>query len=107
MAKVRMFDLGSATPSVIVECKRHTWTSGGNAPSAKLTAWNEAMYFFALAPRRYRKVLAVLRDTHRGESLAEHYVRRFGHIIPRRVEIWELSPTGRKGNRVYPRRKAG
>ena len=31
------FDLGSVTPPVLVECKRHTWTKGGNAPSAKLT----------------------------------------------------------------------
>jgi hypothetical protein len=31
------FDLGSETPPVLVECKSHTWTQGGNMPSAKMT----------------------------------------------------------------------
>jgi len=33
------FDLGSDDPPLLIECKCHTWTSGGNAPSAKLSAW--------------------------------------------------------------------
>ena len=98
----RRFDLGSPRPPILVECKRHTWTEGGNAPSAKLTAWNEAMYFFAAAPRRYRKILAVLRHLRGGESLAEHYIKRFGHMIPRGVEVWELARNGASGRRVYP-----
>ena len=98
----RKFDLGSSRPPVLVECKRHTWTEGGNAPSAKLTVWNEAMYFFAVAPPKYRKILAVLRHLRGGESLAQHYVRRFSHMIPRGVEIWELGHDGTSGRRVYP-----
>ena len=39
--KPRRFDLGSGDPPVLVECKSHTWTGGGNVPSAKLTSWNE------------------------------------------------------------------
>ena len=34
--RVRKFDLGCAEPATLIECKRHTWTKGGNAPSAKL-----------------------------------------------------------------------
>ena len=89
--KERQFDLGSDNPLMLVECKSHKWTSGGNVPSAKITVWNEAMYFFLLAPREYRKVLFVLRDFNRGrgESLAEYYLRTYGHLIPDGVEILE------------------
>lgn len=33
----RKFDLGCSEPPTLVECKCHSWTDGGNAPSAKLT----------------------------------------------------------------------
>ncbi|MDZ7840864.1 MAG: hypothetical protein U5R46_08610 [Gammaproteobacteria bacterium] len=90
--KYRKFDLGTEEPPVLVECKSHRWTSGGNIPSAKITVWNEAMYYFYLAPQKFRKVLFVLRDysKRRGESLAEYYVRNYGHLIPDGVEIQEF-----------------
>ena len=89
--KERHFDLGSDNPPVLVECKSHKWTAGGNVPSAKITVWTEAMYFFYLAPREYRKVMFVLRDFNekRGETLAEYYVRNFSHLIPDDVEVLE------------------
>ena len=91
LKKPHRFDLGSSDPPVIVECKSHTWTSGGNMPSAKLTVWNEAMYYFSLAPSSYRKIFIVLKDVcdHRRESLAEYYVRLKQHLIPSDVEVWE------------------
>ena len=89
--KERKFDLGSREPPVLVECKSHKWRSGGNVPSAKITVWNESMYYFLLAPPGFRKVLFVLRDVSekRGESLAEYYVRNHSHLIPDDVEILE------------------
>ena len=60
--KERKFDLGSSEPPVLVECKSHKWTGGGNVPSAKITVWNESMYYFKLAPPGFRKVLFVLWD---------------------------------------------
>ena len=89
--KERKFDLGSSEPPVLVEFKSHKWTSGGNVPSAKITVWNESMYYFLLAPAGFRKVLFVLRDVSekRGESLAEYYVRNHSHLIPDDVEILE------------------
>ena len=89
--KERQFDLGSNNPPILVECKSHKWTTGGNVPSAKMTVWNEAMYFFHLAPKGFHKVLFVLRDFNerRRESLAEYYVRIYGHLIPDDVEILE------------------
>ena len=74
--KSHNFDLGDEQKKVIVECKAHTWTEGGNVPSAKMTAWNQAMFFFHAAPLGYRKILFVLRDfsQKRNETLAEYHI---------------------------------
>lgn len=90
--KEHRFDLGSASPEMVVECKSHRWTAGGNVPSAKMTVWNEAMYYFALAPKSYRKIFFVLRDysSKKKETLAQYYVRTYDHLVPDEVEIWEL-----------------
>ena len=89
--KGRKFDLGSDEPPILVECKSHTWTVGGNIPSAKVTVWNEAMYYFHLAPDQYEKILFVLHDfsERRRKSLAEYYVENYGHLIPNDVKILE------------------
>ena len=91
--KERKFDLGSCKPPILVECKSHKWTGGDNVPSAKITVWNESMYYFHLAPSVFRKVLFVLLDKSKksGESLAEYYVRNHSHLIPDDVEIWEYN----------------
>ena len=98
--KARSFDLGSEEKKIIVECKSHKWTSGGNIPSAKITVWNEAMYYFHLAPSSYRKVLFVLRDysSRRQETLAEYYIRNYGHLIPSDVEFVEYDETNGFGD---------
>ena len=41
--------------SIIVECKSKTWTESGNAPSAKIKNWSDAMFSFYLAPEKYKK----------------------------------------------------
>lgn len=92
--KLHTFDLGCNDPingKIIVECKSHTWTSGGNVPSAKITVWNEAMYYFSLAPKDYRKVFFILKDhsAKRNETLGEYYIRTYKHLIPDHVEIME------------------
>lgn len=90
--KIHAFDLGNIqTDSIIVECKSHRWTTGGNVPSAKLTVWNEAMYYFLLAPDNFKKIFFILRDynSRRGETLGEYYIRQFKHLIPSNVEILE------------------
>ncbi|HXT64648.1 MAG TPA: hypothetical protein VN696_16525 [Pyrinomonadaceae bacterium] len=89
--KRHCFDLGSADPRIIVECKSHKWTAGSNVPSAKMTVWNEAMYYFHLAPKSYRKILFVLHDrrSKEGESLLNYYKRTYSHMIPKGVEFLE------------------
>lgn len=92
--KNRSFDLGclsSESQGMIVECKSHKWTTSGKVPSAKMTVWNEAMYYFYLAPQGYRKIFFILKDykERRGETLGEYYIRTYKHLIPEDVEIME------------------
>ncbi|BBN60538.1 hypothetical protein [Hydrogenovibrio marinus] len=91
--KDHAFDLGNEQEKIIVECKSHKWTTGGNVPSAKLTVWNEAMYYFLVAPDNFRKIMFVLKDTNEKttETLAEYYFRRYSHLIPSNVEFWEYN----------------
>lgn len=92
-SKLHAFDLGSEEKKILVECKSHKWTApNDNVPSAKLTVWNEAMYYFLVAPPGFRKILFVLRDMseRRQETLAEYYIRTYRHLIPGDVEIWEF-----------------
>lgn len=98
--KPHKFDLGDAQQKVLVECKAHTWTESGNVPSAKMTAWNQAMFFFYAAPSGYRKILFVLKDVRRDESLGEYYVRINPHLIPADVEIWEFDKKRDTANRI-------
>ena len=100
--KSRSFDLGSEHEKIIVECKSHKWTSGGNIPSAKITVWNEAMYYFHLAPADYRKVFFILRDfsSKRNETLAEYYIRNYGHLVPDDVEFVEFDENTNTGRTI-------
>jgi len=85
-----------------VEYKSHTWTESQNTPSAKMTTWTEAMYYFYAAPKDYRKVFFVLRDfskKHR-ETLAAYYLRTYEHLIPGDVEFWEYDPEKRTAERI-------
>ncbi|MGV8867866.1 MAG: hypothetical protein ACOH2S_13145 [Janthinobacterium svalbardensis] len=89
--KIHEFDLGCDRQRVLVECKSHRWTTGSNIPSAKMTVWNEAMFYFLLAPTGYRKIMFVLRHTceRRGITLASYYLKNYSHLIPDDVEFWE------------------
>ena len=102
--KGHRFDLGENAPSLLVECKSHTWTVGDIIPSAKLTTWNQEMYYFHMAPKRFRKILFTLRSLskRRKETLAEYYVRRHENMIPRGVEVWEFDMEDKTAKQVYP-----
>ncbi len=98
--KPHRFDLGSETPPVLVECKCHVWTGGGNSPSAKLAVWNEAMFYFLCAPKKYRKLFVVQRSMRGEGSLADHYLGRYSHLVPADVEFWEVDPLTGEGRIV-------
>ena len=100
--KSHRFDLGDEKKKIIIECKAHTWTEGGNVPSAKITTWDQAMFFFYAAPSRYRKILFVQRDysKKRNQTLAEYYLRTHPHLIPKDVELWEFDEKRGTGKRI-------
>ncbi len=100
--KSHKFDLGSKNPPILIECKSYTWTSGGNSPSAKIRGLNEVMLLFSLAPKRYRKILFILRHLRKDLSLAAHYIKTQGHLIGPNIEIWEFDPDTKHGEQVFP-----
>ena len=102
--KLHKFDLGSESPPIVVECKSYTWTETGNSPSAKIRGMNEVMLLFAASPPHYRKILFVLKHLHlrTRQSLAAHYIRTQGHLIPDDVEIWEFDLDAKVGEKVFP-----
>jgi hypothetical protein len=101
--KPHCFDLGGHEPALLVECKSHNWTVTGNMPSAKVTVWNEAMYYFHLAPAHFQKILFVLEARHQRqrETLAQYYARIHGHLIPHNVSIFEYNPETKIGRYVH------
>jgi hypothetical protein len=99
--KAHRFDLGSANPPILVECKSYTWTTGGNSPSAKIRGLNEVMLLFSVAPKRYRKILFVLKHLRKEVSLATHYIKTQGHLIGPNIEIWEMDLAKKSGERVF------
>jgi len=90
--KRHRFDLGSAGSKIIIECKSHRWTEGDKVPSAKMTTWNEAMLYFHLAPKDFKKVFFALHDKRKTtqESLVSYYRRTYPHLIPEDVEFIEF-----------------
>lgn len=100
--KKHSFDLGCDKEKVLVECKSHKWTEGDNVPSAKVTTWNQAMFFFYVTPGFYRKIFVALKDRNRkGETLAEYYIRTNRHLVPTDVEIWEYDEYKSSAIRIY------
>lgn len=102
--KNHSFDLGSENPAILVECKSYTWTETGNSPSAKIRGMNEVMLLFSVSPSYYRKILFVLKHLHHRTrlSLATHYIRTQGHLIPDGVEIWEFDLDAKTAARMFP-----
>ncbi len=104
--KRHRFDLIDDEKQTIVECKAHTWTEGTNVPSAKITAWNAAMYFFHLVrAKNVRKIMFVQRDLNKKtkKTLAEYYIRLHSHLIPHDVEFWEYDIDSKSGRRLIIR----
>ena len=54
-----------------------------------MTVWNEAMYYFHVAPASFRKIFFVLKHYRKEQSLAAYYLKTHGHLVPSGVELWE------------------
>ncbi|MFY9158372.1 hypothetical protein [Aquirufa ecclesiirivi] len=101
--KHHYFDFGCSISKIIIECKNHSWTKSGNIPSAKMSIWNEAMFYFCLAPNEYRKILIVRnqKNAEKNKSLVEYYLKTYPHFIPKNVEIWEYDVENDLLNKCY------
>ena len=90
--KKHRFDFGSSDPKLIIECKSHRWTAGDKVPSAKMTVWNEAMLYFYLAPKDFKKIFFTLLDKRKTteETLVSYYKRTYSHLIPDNVQFYEF-----------------
>ena len=99
--KSHKFDLGNLTEKILIECKSHTWTKSDYVPSAKITTWDQGMYYFLATPTGYRKIFMVLKDysEKRDETLCEYYLRTKRHLIPNDVELWEFDEPNMKAIR--------
>ena len=101
--KAHHFDLGNLDKKILVECKSHKWTKTGRIPSAKITTWTQAMYYFHAAPTGYRKIFFVLKDIHtksKEETLAKYYLRLNDHLIPGDVEFWEYDEETKSAQQI-------
>ncbi len=91
--KEHKFDLGTNenNKKILIECKSHTWTQSDHVPNAKMTVWNEAMYYFFLAPKGFKKIFFIEKQysKKRGKTLGQYYIEKYRHLIPNDVEIWE------------------
>jgi len=87
--KKHKFDFGNE--NIIIECKSHIWTNGKNVPSAKMSVWNEAMFYFNLAPKKYKKIFFVLMDysQKRCKTLLQYYIENYYQFIPKDVIFYE------------------
>ncbi len=102
--KTHKWDLGCDNKKILIECKSHKWTESDKIPSAKLTTWDQAMYYMHLAPDEYKKIFCCLKDMSikRRKTLADYYIEKHGHLIPPNVEIWEFCDKSKTAEKKYP-----
>ncbi len=81
--KNHKFDIVSEDQSIVIECKRYTWTKSMNVPSAKMGTANEAAFYLSLLKGEHKKFIVMLKDCNpkRKETLAEHYYHTNKHLL--------------------------
>ncbi len=81
--KNHKFDIVSDDQSIVIECKRYTWTKTSNVPSAKMGTTNEAAFYLSLLKGKHKKLIVMLKacNPKRKETLAEYYYRTNKHLL--------------------------
>lgn len=94
------FDFGN--DSILVECKSQIWTESGNAPSAKIKNWSDAMFSFYLSPKRYKKLFFVEMSYNQKycKTLLEYFIEHYFYLIPSDVILIDYY-TENKNYEVY------
>lgn len=91
--KNHKFDIVDADNTMAIECKRFTWTSTGNTPSAKLHSANEAAFYLSFLPDTFEKIIVMSYAKHpmKKETLAEYYYRMNYHLLGK-TKVAEYNP---------------
>ena len=97
------FDLANENKSIVIECKNYTWTTAGNVPRAKISTINEAVLYFSFLDANVRKILCLKKSVHpkRQETLAEYYVRTYGHLL-RDITVYEIDENTKEIKKLFP-----
>ena len=97
------FDLANEDKSIVIECKNYTWTKAGNVPSAKVSILNEAVLYFSFLDANVRKIVCLKKSVHpkRQETLAENYVRTYGHLL-RDITVYEIDENTQEIKMLFP-----
>ena len=97
--KNHKFDIVSEDQSIVIECKRYTWTKSMNVPSAKMGTANEAAFYLSLLKGERKKFIVMLKDCNpkRKETLAEHYYHTNKHLLGD-IVVAEYDPAGNEIN---------
>ena len=97
------FDLANENKSIVIECKNQTWTKAGNVPRAKISTINEAVLYFSFLDANVRKILCLKNSVHpkRQETLAEYYVRTYGHLL-RDITVYEIDENTQEIKMLFP-----
>ena len=91
IVKKHEFDLGN--DEILVECKSSSWTKEDHVPSAKITNWNCAMYYFHLASKKIKKYFVVKKycsKKRNNMTLLDFYLEYKSQFIPTDVILIEL-----------------
>lgn len=82
-AKAHKFDLLSVDRLFAGEVKSYSWTESDNVPSAKMAVTNEAVFYLHHLPATMNRFVVMRRDvsSKRSETLAEYYLRSYGHLL--------------------------
>ena len=97
------FDLANENNSIVIECKNYTWTKAGNVPSAKVSTINEAVLYFSFLDANVRKILCLKKSVRikKQGSLADYYVRTYGHLL-RDITVYEIDENTQEIKKLFP-----
>ena len=94
--KEHAFDFGN--DSILVECKSQMWIESGNAPSAKIKNWSDAMFSFYLFPKIYKKLFFIEMSYNQKycKTLLEYFIEHYFYLIPSDVILIDYYTESKK-----------
>ena len=81
--KPHKFDLVSEDKSIVVECKDNNWSKTNKIPSGKLATILKEVLYLSKIPKNIKKIIVLKKyyNQNLNETLAEYFVRMYGHLL--------------------------